>query len=206
MAVHAGRKPAEAILGEGKHRLRRFKALAGRERPVKIRRADALHHARQALLAAPRSGKMAAGVDEIDAVDTAARLVRARRRKQKAAVGAVGGIAAGAAADHPCTAHRRDLPVRFGDPAAVKGVHFKFARQIEAKAHQLVDDHRRLAAVFQHGAAGKGGFKHAVEQPQAQRVQPVEKAQLQRLPAARLRQAAGHKRVRLVAREALVMK
>ena len=201
MHVHGRRQAAKPGIRKGQHRLRRFKARAGRKLPVKIRRADALHHARQPLQAAPRRGIVAAGIDQIDAVDASLRFPGLRFRQQEAAVDPIGRITADALIDHASLSHVRDAPVRFGDPAAVEAVHPKLSRQIHAEAHQLMHRNRQIAAVFQHRAAREGRFRHAVKQPQTQLLRFVREPQLQRFSPARLRQTGGHGRAALVKRE-----
>ena len=152
---------------------------------------DALHHACQALQASFGRCVVAAGIHKIETVNTPAGLSRVRLRQQKTAVGTVGGIAADALIDRARPSGFRRLAVRFRNPAAVEGMHPVFARQIDAEAHQLVEGHGPIAAVFQHGAAGKGRLEYPVVQMQAQPMHRVKQHQLQRLSVSGLGQAAG---------------
>ena len=166
--VEAGGQAAEARAGIRHDGLRRLKARAGRKFPVEICGRDALQHAGEALQALLRAEIVAAGVEQVEAVDRARLLPRVRRGEQEAGVGAAGGGAGRTLEAGPCQGDGRAGVLHLGDPAAGEGMQLPVAGKLRAGAHAFADVHGGAAAVFEDRPPGKDRGQDAVEERQAE--------------------------------------
>ena len=190
--VHPLAQAAKALVGYAEDGFRAFEDRTGGQFVGEVTGGDALHHPGQALEAPLGGGIVIGGVDQVEAVDPAPALRGTGLAQQEAGIGPVGGCAGDTFDDGTLQGHRGHIFPHFRDPAAAEGGHFVFAGQVDAEAHELVENLGGIAGVLNDGAAGQGGFEQAVVQlqPQARLLQ----GDLQGFAAAVGLGQGGHKR------------
>ena len=153
---------AEAVPGIGHHGLGGFQAFSGGQGPFQVGRGDALQNPGDALQALLSAEVVAAGIEQVEAVDAPGGFGGAGGGQQETGIRPVGGAAGGTLQAGPGHGHRRDGMLHLGDPAAGEGVQGIAARKLRAGAHEFVDRHRLSAPVFQHCPAGEYRGQYAV--------------------------------------------